>query len=702
MRKSCLPLLAGVGTWAWLAATVQAQLISHPDPTLHYVYPAGGRPGQTVAVELGGLNGLAGARDVLIEGPAGISVRDVKAINVAEARATFVIAADAVPGRRLVRVVGGANGLTCCRYFFVGQLPEIVEKEGNNTPATAQAVTLPAVVNGRVNPAMDIDCYAFDGRAGQRLVAAVLAHGMDSRLRSRAGHGGFLDTSLEVLDSQGRVIAAAEDTVGLDPTVECTLPAAGRYVVRIQALGFGGAPGAVYRLTLGNVPYPVAVFPPGGQRGQALTVDLVGLNLLAKAQQRVTIPPAPASPWQTLRLDHPQTDGRELPFLWGDHPEIVEAEPNDQPAATSPLRLPVTINGRFDRPGDIDCFRVSLKKGQAILVDVTAQRHLRSPVDTLLEITDAAGKKLLENDDAQMYSGQCEHDYPAGDSRLEFTAPQDGDYFLRLSEQTGAGGSQAIYRLTVEPLKPDFLLHHWPDAVPVWGAGNTSAFVVQVQRWGGLAGDIQLKVEGLPEGWKGSGSIMSAANYYPPLQGLNQKALLTITAPAGAAVGTLAPFRVVGRVQQDGKVIERQSQPLTLYGSSHTDRMHLRYSPQAYAAVAPPLDTRLETSVQELTVPADGTVQIPVKIHRLGSSKGDIGISIDGETVAAGCAWRTPLTVKADQTEVMLPLTVRERRAGTYGIVVSRSWSADLRAGRPGPCTPLILLHVQPPAKKSK
>ena len=30
--------------------------------------------------------------------------------------------------------------------------------------------------------------------------------------------------------------------------------------------------------------------------------------------------------------------------------------------------------------------------------------------------------------------------------------------------------------------------------------------------------------------------------------------------------------------------------------------------------------------------------------------------------------------------------------------VVDRA--ADLRAGRPGPCTQLILLHVQPPGKK--
>src|SRR4051794_15665252 len=109
------------------AAPAQAQNLVHPDPTLHYVYPAGGQPGQTVAVELGGPGGLTGATGVLVEGRPGISVTDVKAAGSTVVRATFTIAPDAAPGRRLVRVLGGANGLTNFRYFFVGRLPELLE-----------------------------------------------------------------------------------------------------------------------------------------------------------------------------------------------------------------------------------------------------------------------------------------------------------------------------------------------------------------------------------------------------------------------------------------------------------------------------------------------------------------------------------------------------------------------------------------------
>src|SRR5262249_34995377 len=80
--------------------------------------------------------------------------------------------------------------------------------------------------------------------------------------------------------------------------------------------------------------------------------------------------------------------------------------------------------------------------------------------------------------------------------------------------------------------------------------------------------------------------------YLTPKGGLSQKALLTITAPADAPVGTVAPFRVVGRAEVGGKPLEHLAQPQALYGGGPIKRMHLRHSPGALAAVAPPLDCR--------------------------------------------------------------------------------------------------------------
>ncbi|MGE0606744.1 MAG: PPC domain-containing protein [Pirellulales bacterium] len=689
-------LLAGV------AATANGQLLSYPDPCLDFVYPAGGQQGTTVPVELGGPNGLAGATEVIVEGPPGVTVSEVKAANFDDTRAVLTIAPDAPSGRRRVRVAGGANGLTNYRYFFVGQLPEVTDNDQNNTPETAQQVSTPAVINGRIHPALDVDCYQFQGTRGQSLVAAILAHGMDSKLRVSFNLG-FIDTSLELLDPSGKVIATGEDEMGLDPVLRCTLPADGGYTIRVASLGYKGSRTAVYRLTLGDVPYPTNLFPAGGQRGTTVDVELQGPNVPPGTRQPVEVS-TDSYPWQDVSLDNPLAGRHELPFVRGDHPETLEVEPNDAAAQALPLAVPSTANGRFLTAGDEDWYRLSLKAAAGVILQTTAQRLIRSPLDTVIEVFDAAGKKLAENDDGNLLAGQTHHDFAAADSWLTFTAPTDGDYFVRVRDQTGAAGPQAVYRLTVEPLVPDFQLFHWPDAVPVWGPGTSSVFVVQLFHWGGITNDVQIRVEGLPPGWKASAANF-AHNYFgiysAPANSYGAQILVTLTAPEDAPIGTIVPFQVVGTCQQEGQTIERVAQAQTLYGNSHNDRMFLRDSPGAMAVVAKPMDCRIDTAVTELSVVQGGTVEIPIRVTRSPDAKGDIGIGVDGPTVAAGTGWRPPLTLKPDQSDMIVPLAVSaEWKPGLYGIVVSRSWSADLRAGRPGPCTPLIQLRINPPAAK--
>ena len=116
----------------------------------------------------------------------------------------------------------------------------------------------------------------------------------------------------------------------------------------------------------------------------------------------------------------------------------------------------------------------------------------------------------------------------------------------------------------------------------------------------------------------------------------------------------------------------------------------------ARAAVGPEMDCRLETTVKELTAKRGQTVNIPVKVHRVPGKKGDIALVVNGPTPAAGTGMGPPRPLKADENEVLFPLTIdKETQLGTRGIVVARAWASDIRAGRPGPCTPIILLHVK-------
>lgn len=701
MKRVLLTAAALVG----LGPTGSAQLLTYPDPCLDFVYPAGGRQGQTVQVELGGTNGLAGADRLVIDGPPGVSAALVKAASPGLVKATLKIAADAAPGRRWLRVLGGANGLTNGRPFFVGTLSEIVEKEDNNTPATAQEVDTPVVVNGRIEKALDVDCFKLRVKAGQRLIAALLGHGMDSTVRISFNQG-FLDTSLELLDEAGKVIAAADDTLGLDPVLEVPIQRDGVYTLRVQSLAYKGSAGSVYRLTLGDVPYATHVFPPSTRLAAKGAALWGGFNVPSAAKSDLRIeadkPGRNITPAFVLAAPPFQpTDGRDFPLAGGGPADAVEIEPNNLAGQATPLSIPGVVYGRFAK-NDEDWFRISLKKGEGVTLEVTAQRHWRAPVDAIVEIfdgADGAGKKLAENDDGLLFArpNHCAHEFSSADSWLHFTAPADGAYHVRLRDQNNTGAAEAIYRLAAAPLRPELKLYHWPDAVPIWGPGSTAAFVVEALHWGGLNADLEVRVEGLPAGWTGSAAKLSWATFAPYVPPNATKALLTITAPKDAAPGALAEFRVVGKCVTKERTIDVAAEPLALYGNSHNDGMLLRTSPVARAVVAAPMDCWLETSVKEVTGKSGETVQIPVRVHRKPGAKAELGLVVNGPTVAAGVGLAPPRTIPADQENVMLLLALHpEWPPGTRGIVVARSWSSDIRAGRPGPCTPIIQLTVLP------
>lgn len=693
MRKNiyprfCLPLLLFL---CFLVPPVPAQTApSYEQFRLDAIFPAGGRRGETVTVELLGGNtaNLSGVKSILIDGPPGITVSGLKNLSPNRVEATLVIAADAPRGRRRLRVVSERSGVSNMAYFSVGGLPETRDKEPNNDLSSAQEVALPIVINGKVDPRADVDCFRFPLKKGQKLTAAVLAHTLDSH-----GHGrnyGFVDPSLQILDERGRVLAEASDTLGLDPQLEFLAPADGTYTARVHLEAFEGFPQAVYRLVLGEVPLATSIFPPGGQRGSTVEVTVSGANLSA-FKQKVVIPAAEAMPF---RFVGPEAEGAmdlELPFVHGDFPERLEAEPNQNRDQATPLEVPMTVNGRIDNLDDEDWYRISLKGGQVVVLETTAQRFLRSPLDTLLQVFDAGGKKLAENDDGFVIHYVSMHDYRPMDSRLVFTAPAAGEYFIRVSDQAGGGGPRSVYRLTVQPAEPDFELFLYPDGVPVWGPGSTAALLVVVHRLDGMEDDITLSVEGLPAGWTAAPNVSRGRNAKPS-QLATLYYFLTLTAPADAKVGEPIPFRVVGRAEGKGKKLERTALPLTWYYTS--DIGLFRITPLARAAVTSFQAPWLSTPTESLRVPVGGQAEIPIQVHN-ADKLDKIDLSADVARSGVATALNVPQSVALrDGKGVFLLKLGPEMKPGRYGIVVALRWRSDVRIGMPGPCTRVIELEV--------
>jgi hypothetical protein len=693
-------LLLGLMSMAAVdSAVAQVVAPNYEEFRLDAIFPAGGRRGETVSVEFlgSGACNLSGAKSVLIDGPAGITVQDVKNISNNRVQANFIIAADAPPGRREVRVLSEHSGLTNMIYFTVGLLPEVLETEPNNDSDVSQPLVLPVVVNGRVDPAADIDCFRLELRQGQRISAAVLAHHLDSHGQGR--NYGFVDARLELLDEGGRVVAEAGDTLGLDPALEYTAPAAGIYTARISLEAFAGHPQAVYRFMVGKFGIATGLFPPGGRRGTLVEAEVTGLNLPAGARQQINLSPGDDRLFQRVVCDLPQAADTDLPFILGDLPETLEHEPNEAPTQATPLAMASTVNGRIDRPGDVDWFQIRLAAKEGIVIETTAHRFLRSPVDTLLEVYDGAGKKLAENDDGFAIDYISMHDYRSTDSRLSFDAPSTGDYFIRVSDQAGAAGPRAVYRLTAAPRQPHFDVYLYPDGVPIWGPGTTAAFLVKVDRFDKMDGDIKLTIEDLPAGWIGSETVCRGPASVPPQTSLPYY-LLTLTAPPNATPATVVPLRVVGQAVVNGQTMRQAARSLTWYYTS--DIGLFRLSGEARAVVTTPRAPALRCMTSMLVLKRGTTLEVPVEVTGM-TPIDQLDMTADLAIAAVATGLGPPQNVKLSGGRGILPVKVPNHVGpGKYGITISLRWRSDIRIGMPGPCTPLLSLDVIDPAPSGR
>ena len=131
--------------------------------------------------------------------------------------------------------------------YAVDDLPEISAGESNHSTETAQAVSLPVIINGRVGKPGEKEIFKFEGHAGQPIVAEVFARRLDSPL----------DSFLRLTDASGKQLAFNDDfedkgsglnTFHADSYLTATLPADGTYYLQIFDTEGQGGPEFAYRL----------------------------------------------------------------------------------------------------------------------------------------------------------------------------------------------------------------------------------------------------------------------------------------------------------------------------------------------------------------------------------------------------------------------------------------------------------------------
>jgi hypothetical protein len=559
------------------------------------------------------------------------------------------LAPDAELGRRELRLDtprGLSNGLT----FYVGGLPEFCELEPEPAPEPKDArvasgavpkpktldITLPAVVNGQIiarepnQPSWvpdrftpgDADRYRFAARKGQQLVIAASARELIPYLPDAVP--GWFQATLALYDAQGKELAYDDDyRFHPDPVLFYEIREDGQYVIEIKDAIYRGRPDFVYRIAIGELPFVTSIFPLGGRTGEQTTVELKGWNLpVGKLTMDAKGKAAGTHPLSVRRGD---MLSNSVPFAVDTLPECLEREPNDSRSAAQPVALPVIVNGRIDRPGDWDVFRIAGRAGQRIIAEVRARR-LDSPLDSALELTDAAGKRLAFNDDHEDRADALKTHY--ADSLIDFTPPADGTYYLRLGDAQREGGPEYAYRLRISPPRPDFALRVVPSCLNA-RTRQFVPFTVFALRTDGFSGEIALRLKGVADDFVLGGGLVPAGR---------DQVRVTLLVPPTPPAETVR-LGVEGRAVIDGREVVHTAVPaddmMQAFAYKHlvpAEDLQLavwEWSRSRAAAVpAKPSAGRRQAFQSPITVlgdppvriPAGGTVELRVAMPVSGSA----------------------------------------------------------------------------------
>jgi hypothetical protein len=236
-----------------------------------------------------------------------------------------------------------------------------------------------------------------------------------------------------------------------------------------------------------------------------------------------------------------------VPFAVDTLPECLKKGPNHDTASAQPVTLPIIVNGRVDRPDEWDVFRFEGRAGDEVVAEVYARR-LDSPLDSVLKLTDAAGKQLAFNDDHEDKASALNTHH--ADSWLFATLPANGTYYLYLGDAQHKGGPEYAYRLRISPPQPDFALRTVPASISVRG-GATIPLTVYALRKDKFAGEIALSLKNAPKGF-----VLSGAR----VPGNQDQVRLTLTAPPTVVAEPLS-LCLEGRATIQGKEVRHAAVP---------------------------------------------------------------------------------------------------------------------------------------------
>jgi len=453
-----------------------AQAVCLPLPRLLTTMPMGGAAGSDVEILVTGEH-VDNATSLLFSSPDLVAKPKVDGNgNVEPSRFTVTIAKECKPGLYEARL-GSPLGVSSSRMFSVDSLQELTQTTPNTMLASAMAIQVNTITNS-IATAKSVDYYFFEAIKGHRYIIHCSSRGIDSKL----------EPVVIIGDSEGRDIMVERrgDVLDYVATVD------GKHVIKVHELTFKGGPAYFYRLSLQEI---------------ALNATLPQFAS-TKTVSSFSWPPVGLAS-QALR---------------------VESEPNNNAAVAEKIELPCDLSGAFFPAADVDSFEFTASKGETWWVEIASER-LGRPTDPSILVQHVGGEpgKDVLTDVAEFsdiaspvkpstngyaYDGPP-YDGGSTDILGKLEIKQDGVHRLQLTDLFGGTRNDArnIYRLIIRKAMPDFALAAWGLHMELRNgdrnalskplalrAGATVALEVVALRRDGFEGEIELRLDGLPDG----------------------------------------------------------------------------------------------------------------------------------------------------------------------------------------------------------
>lgn len=196
------------------------------------------------------------------------------------------------------------------------------------------------------------------------------------------------------------------------------------------------------------------------------------------------------------------------------------------------------------------------------------------------------------------------------DSKVQFVAPTNGAYLVRVTDTRGHGGDPFSYRLVAREARPDFNVS-LAGASPTVSPGSGQSFTVNAERFDGFEGEIRVEVAGLPPGFTVASPIVIEAGQV--------EAKASLHAALDAVQPTNAPTtKVTATAMVAGKAVTKSVNDLGTIKLGSKPKLYVSLEPYREDATNHFDPALVSAQPLELTIGPGQTIPAWLKIKRNG------------------------------------------------------------------------------------